>query len=141
MTLHRFHNAATPKMMHKILAFLFLVFTILSCNKDKAVLDVLGPEIRIISPADQSVFTSGSEIDLVIEIEENLGLHSYFIWLIDSATNYPSLIDKGHLHTTSAMLNTKYDLSEVSPGAYEILVQATDHDVNTTEESIHIKIN
>ena len=128
-------------MKLKILSYTFLLLALLSCQKEKAILDEVGPDIRIISPVNQSVFTAGTKIDLEVKIEENLGLHSYFIWLIDSETQYPSLIDKGHLHTTSAILNTAYDLSEVSPGDYEILVQATDHDANNSEATIRIRIN
>jgi hypothetical protein len=111
-----------------------------SCKKDAPVLDELGPQINIIEPAQQSTFSVGEQIPLKIEISENLGLHGYFVWLIESATGTPHLIDKQHLHSTFVELSLDYPLPDLPPGKYEIIVEASDHDSNISEATIEVAI-
>lgn len=119
---------------------LLAFFSILSCNKESAVIDKLGPEVQILAPQNQAIYNIGDSIHLQIQITENLGLHGYFIWLVEKSSGYPHLIDKKHLHNTFHELELQYQLPDVPTGAYEILVEASDHDNNISKATITINI-
>jgi len=128
--------------IHQLIFLLAAVgsLALISCDKDKPVLDKEGPEVNILAPADQSTFETGDQMGLQVEIKENLGLHGYFIWLIESETGWPHLIDKQHSHGENHDLNINYRLPDIPEGKYEIFVEATDHDGNIGEATIEIFI-
>lgn len=119
---------------------LLAFFSFIACNKESAVIDELGPDIQILAPQNQANYNIGDSIHLQIQITENLGLHGYFIWLVEKSTGYPHLIDKKHLHNTFHELELLYQLPDVPTGAYEILVEASDHDNNISKMTITINI-
>lgn len=128
-------------MKTSIYLSLFLLASIsFSCKQNEPILDEIGPEINILSPKQLAAFSPGEEMQIQIEIEENLGLHGYFVWLINPDTGEPSLIDKSHIHASYHVVNHTYTVGDFLAGDYEIVVEATDHEGNRTVETRVIQI-
>ncbi|MCB0577830.1 MAG: hypothetical protein KDD10_00785 [Phaeodactylibacter sp.] len=114
-------------------------FLLCACDKGEApLLDQLGPDVKVIAPKEGAELPGGENFRLVVEIEENLGLHSYYIWLVNERDGLPSLIEKQHLHTKKHRVDTTYLLPDEPGQAFHIRIEAVDHDDNRTIKSIGI---
>lgn len=114
-------------------------FLLSACGKEgDPVFDQLGPEVTILTPVDGTELPGGEKVPLVAEIEENLGLHSYYIWLVNERDGMPSLIEKQHLHAKKHRVDTVFLLPDEPGQAFRIRIEAVDHDENRTIESIGI---
>ncbi len=119
----------------------FFLPGLMSCSKEEAVFDQIGPSIFIEQPASGQAFERSEPLPVQIEIEENLGLHTYFVWLIEKETGRPHLVDKGHVHARVHRIYQQFPLHELPPGAYELMVEATDHDHNTNRAHQPIQLD
>jgi hypothetical protein len=110
-----------------------LAFGFYACDSEQAQFDEMGPVIEVRQPAIGQSFTGSAEMDVEVVLSENLGLHTYFIWLVEAESGMPHLVDKNHLHTRVHTVVKTVPLDGLPKGAYELLVTATDHDQNTSE--------
>lgn len=112
-----------------------------ACSKQTAPeFDVAGPDVVFVQPQHNQVFNPGDEVSLVIDISENLGLHTYHIILVNGTTNIPlSLIAKNHIHGTNVRVDTSFVLPKESGQTFLIDVEAIDHDDNVTKTALPIK--
>lgn len=115
-----------------------LAIALSSCQKE-AQLDTTEPEILILAPAARTTFTPGETMPVHISFSENLGLHTYFIWLV-AEDGSPTLVEKQHLHALRHEVKMEFPLADIPPGAYELQVEATDHDQNTTNAAVPVAI-
>jgi hypothetical protein len=128
-------------MKNHLYLYLFLIAGMLfSCQQNEPVLDEIGPEITILAPKKQDAFSPGEEMQIHLEIQENLGLHGYFIWIVHTESGEPFLIDKSHIHASYHVVDQVYTIGDVMGGDYEIVVEATDHESNRTIETVVIQI-
>lgn len=111
-----------------------------SCSSRDAQLDVEAPNIKIMSPEPNSLYPTGTALPVDIVFDENLGLHTYFIWLVSLEDNRPYLVDKQHLHTLNLEVSLDFSLDGMAPGSYELLVEADDHDNNKTKATVPVRI-
>ncbi len=115
-----------------------LAIALSSCQKE-AQLDNTEPEIQIVAPAAEATYTVGEALPVHISFSENLGLHTYFIWLV-AEDGSPTLVDKQHLHALRHEVEMEFPLADIPPGAYELRVEATDHDQNTAVAGVPVAI-
>lgn len=117
------------------------LFALVACTHEQPVFDELGPEVSILTPVDGDQFDAGATVTFIVEFEENLGLHGYFIWLISEDGTDAFLVHKEHVHTTSYRVEVDYVMPDTPGQQYELLVEANDHDNNVSHTSVFIDIN
>ena len=125
--------------MRKLTLLLLLAPAIWSCQQE-AIIDRVEPEIQILAPTADAVLSVGGEMPVHIQFSENLGLHTYFIWLV-AEDGIPTLVDKQHLHALRHEVQLDFPLTDLQPGAYELRVEADDHVQNATNAVVPVQIN
>lgn len=115
---------------------------LIGCSQEKPRLDEEAPTVEIVRPHHGQVIPLAEKrMPVKVTIAENLGLHNYFIWLVEEGgKNTPYLVDKAHLHTRMLEIELDFELDELEPGPYRLLVDAIDHDYNRTEISVLIEL-
>lgn len=127
--------------MKHIWLLLLLVALLISCAQEAPLLDEETPAVEIIRPQNgQRIFLTEKRMPVKVTIAENLGLHTYFIWLVEESRDTPYLVDKDHVHTRMLEIELDYELDGLEPGRYRLLVDAVDHDYNRTETDVLIEI-
>lgn len=129
------------------LFLMFLSFAFVACDDDddEVDLDVTAPTINIMSPTANATYSAGDVVPLRAEIEDNLGLDEVVVSVTDpSGTNREIEDDKirDFLNdNTNKELDLDINLDEnASAGAYMIIVEATDEQGNTADESVTISV-
>jgi hypothetical protein len=87
-----------------------------ACSDDK---DTTGPEIRLISPENEDVFTRGDELPIVFELADPSGINEYKIDIHYSGGEH------AHSHSLSATLT---DEEEEEPWEYEYIQDGQAYD-------------
>jgi len=113
---------------------------LLACSKPDAQFDEEGPNIEITQPQAGQSYPKGTTLPVEVTLSENLGLHTYFIWLVETESDQPYLVDKQHLHRRQYEIDLGFPLDELPAGSYQLQVEATDHDHNVSEKEVPIKI-
>jgi len=108
------------------------------CQKE-AIIDTVKPDIQILAPEAGAVLSVGEVMPVQVDFSENLGLHTYFIWLV-AEDGMPTLVEKQHLHALRHEVRLEFPLSGLEPGTYELRVEADDHDQNTTNAAVPVRI-
>ncbi|MCR9099399.1 MAG: hypothetical protein NXI25_05560 [bacterium] len=108
------------------------------CQKE-AIIDTVEPDIQILAPAADTVLPLGGLMPVKVDFSENLGLHTYFIWLV-AEDGMPTLVEKQHLHALRHEVRLDFPLNGLAPGTYELRVEADDHDQNTTNAAVSVHL-
>jgi len=122
------------------LTSLLLLLLLSACSTEQAQFDEEAPVVDVRQPTAGQQFSREALMPVEVVLTENLGLHTYFIWLVENGSGTPHLVDKAHLHTRSHTVDTSYAASELPAGNYELMVTATDHDQNTTEVRVPLTV-
>jgi len=122
------------------LTSLLLLLLAFACSTEQAQFDEDAPVVDVRQPKSGQQFHGDVLMPVEVVLTENLGLHTYFIWLVETESGAPHLVDKAHLHARSHTVDTSYATSELPAGNYELVVTATDHDQNTTEVRVPLAI-
>ncbi|WP_017731752.1 DUF4625 domain-containing protein [Nafulsella turpanensis] len=124
--------------------FTFLAFAFMACEEDEAVLDTEDPTITITAPVSQTEFNPDDAVTLQATVMDNLGLEAVQIWVTPPGGTAQMVFEE----PVSDFLNdnTKAVIEETirlgtttpAPGSYLIVVQATDEQGNTAEQSVTV---
>ena len=113
-----------------------------SCNSsDSPIIDQEAPLINIISPQTDINYDPGSMVLLMVEITENLELHEYAVMLKHEETNTKILLEAGHSHEKTILIEKEIQIPNFNVGHLLLIVEAEDHDGNFRKEQIQLKIN
>ncbi len=110
----------------------------MGCQKE-AIIDTVKPDIQILAPTAGAVLSVGGVMPVEVDFSENLGLHTYFIWLV-AEDGMPTLVEKQHLHALRHEVRLEFPLNGLEPGTYELRVEADDHDQNTTNAAVTVHL-
>ncbi|MEQ8705532.1 MAG: hypothetical protein RIC19_16515 [Phaeodactylibacter sp.] len=124
--------------MRKLIWLPVCIAVLYGCQKE-ALIDTTEPDINILAPAMDTTLSVGDMMPVHVDFSENLGLHTYFIWLV-AEDGMPTLVDKQHLHALRHEVRLAFPLTGLTPGAYELRVEADDHDQNTTNAVVPVRI-
>ena len=129
------------KSIFKTLA-IFQALALAACSKaaDQPALDTEAPAIHVIAPLENAIFPKGSLAPITIEFADNLGMHAYYIYMMDESTGQPSLVEKKHIHTKNWKVEQQFLIPEDAIGPFRLDVEAVDHEYNTARMSIPIGV-
>lgn len=119
--------------MKKLCTLVFLMY-MAGCGKS----DEQAPEISLISPQSNQVFSAGQVVTVEADITDNEGIHMVHLVVTDNTG--------GHLvHFEDHYDGRTYDLNKsftvVAGRTYTIEMDATDHANNTTRRSLTVSGN
>jgi len=113
---------------------IFFLFFIFGCNKS----DVIPPEIVLLSPQQNQVFSSGQTVTIKATVTDNVGLHMVHVIAVDNTGGH-WVHSEDHVDGRSFQVNKTF---VTNPGkTYTITIEATDHDDNTASKEITVSSN
>ncbi|WP_282778616.1 hypothetical protein [Phaeodactylibacter xiamenensis] len=124
--------------MRKLTWLPVFMIAFMGCQKE-AIIDTVEPDIHILAPTAGAVLSVEDVMPVEVDFSENLGLHTYFIWLI-AEDGMPTLVEKQHLHALRHEVRLEFPLNGLEPGTYELQVTADDHDQNTTNAAVTVHL-
>ncbi|MCB0571315.1 MAG: hypothetical protein KDC66_16200 [Phaeodactylibacter sp.] len=113
-----------------------------ACSKDGATpsFDEAAPVVKVLSPQENDVFPKGASIPITIQFADELGLHAYFVYMMNESTGQPSLVEKKHIHAKTWVVEQEYQLPGGDSGPFRLDIEATDHEFNTAWISVPITV-
>lgn len=123
-------------IIHSVVACIVLL---MSCAKEDIVYDEDIPLIKIHSPVNQGVFTSGDTIDIHVVISDNDELHEIEAKIMAESMGAEELVWELATHTHEATYDVYYRLvvpSGITPTDYTLEVEASDHHNNIGQKSL-----
>jgi phosphate-selective porin len=104
--------------------------------------DTTAPVLTINTPTNNQVFTSGNTISITGRITDDFGLFQGSIRITDDATG---ALLKEQLYVIHYVLsydfNVPYVTNVTTPSDYTVTVSFEDHGLNTTTQSVKVKVN
>lgn len=117
----------------KKVAIVLLVFAS-ACKKA----DEIAPQIDVISPTENQVFSSGQTVTIKATVSDNEGLHMVHVIAVDNTGGH-WVHSEDHVDGRSLDINKTF---VTIPGkTYTITIDATDHDDNTATKEIIVSSN
>jgi len=111
--------------MKNIALFLCLLLTFASCSKETN-----RPQMRIISPLNNQVFSSGETVAVRGTISDDTGIHDLHMTITNTSTGTQLMHLNEHLDTQLYTLDESFVAQ--AGNSYTIKIEADDHDSNTT---------
>lgn len=131
------------------LFLMFLSFAFVACDDDDddVELDATAPTITITSPTPNSVFAPGDEVELRARVTDNLGLENIRVWVTNPGGTTSEIEDDDISDFLNDNREKDIELDITLPsegenleGAYIMMIEATDEQGNTAEESVTISV-
>lgn len=103
--------------------------------------DTTPPEINILTPANNQVFTSGNVINITGRLTDDLGLYRGTIKVINDANGAILMNQSYEIHGLKLYdFNINYATSVSVVSDYTITVAFEDHGLNLTTKSVKVKV-
>jgi len=119
--------------MKTVIALLFLIL-VSGCKKS----DILPPEIVVVSPQQNEVFSLGQAVTIKANISDNEGFHMIHVVAVDNSGGH-WVHSEDHVDGKNFTVNKTFT---TAPGKiYTITIEATDHDNNTALKEITVSSN
>lgn len=125
--------------MLRALAALGVILAFNGCSKgEQPAFDEEAPLVQVLSPSGNARFAKGSTVPITIGLSDNLGLHAYYIYMMDEGTGQPSLVEKRHIHASNWTVEQQFSIPQDAAGHFRLDIEATDHEYNTTRVAVPI---
>ncbi len=118
--------------MKKLLFFLMIIFTGISCDKE----DKEKPIINKTSPTANQQFNAGETVNITANITDNNDLHEIHLFVDNKATSASVIHFMEHIDGPSYTLSESYTAE--AGVTYKITIQATDHADNVAEMQLEV---
>jgi len=111
-----------------------ILFFATACGKK----DEISPEISIISPIENQVFSAGQTITIKASVSDNEGVHTIHVIAVDNAG--------GHwVHSEEHVDGKTFEIIRTfvanAGKKYTISIDATDHNENTATQDVTVSSN
>lgn len=121
------------------LSALGLILALNACSiGEQPAFDEEAPFVQVLSPLENARFAKGSAVPITIGLSDNLGLHAYYIYMMDEGAGLPSLVEKRHIHASRWTVEQQFSIPQDATGPFRLDVEATDHEYNTTRVAVPI---
>lgn len=120
--------------MKHLFPFLLLL-ALAGCSKQ----DNTAPQITLLSPSDNEVFTSGQTVMVSASVQDDNDLHMIELSVTDQKTGNHVLHFEEHWDGKTYDLHQSF--SAAAGGSYKIQVSATDHHDNLAKKEITVLAN
>lgn len=98
--------------------------------------DLQAPEITILEPRSDVMYTPGSELRLLVDFEENQEMHNLNVVLRSVGSGRAVTLVDQHIHVQTFTLDQSFVLPPEAGETYLLTVKASDHNDNQTGKSI-----
>ncbi|WP_020536861.1 hypothetical protein [Lewinella cohaerens] len=129
------------KNHYNFYVLLVIALMLANCQKEEGPqVDVSPPLIDIVEPTNVTNYVAGSNLELIVNIDENQELHEFSVVLRNADRTYAQTLAGGHLHATTYRIEETFTLPDLADQVYTLTVKASDHNENLASASVELVV-